>query len=139
MPFPFIDIEPVMEQQQESWEPFREFEWDFNKNTYIIRNGNINMLEGTEALKIWIYKCISTVRGRYDAYTWDFGTDLESLISAGLPREVIKSETKRMIKEALLVNKHIIDCYDFVINFIDDKMKVNFTANTVYGEIEIRR
>lgn len=139
MPFPFIDIEPVTEQQNEAWEPFREFEWDYTTNKYVIRNEQINILEGIEALKIWIYKCISTVRGRYYAYTWDFGTDLESLISAGLPREAIKSETKRMVKEVLLINKHIIDCYDFVINFTDDRMKVKFTANTVYGEIEIRR
>lgn len=139
MPFPFIEIEPAREQQQAQWEPFREFEWNYENNSYVIRNGQIRVVEGEEAIKIWIYKCISTVRGRYDAYTWDFGTDLESLISSGLSREVIESETKRMIKEALLVNKHILDCYDFNIDFTGDTMNVDFIASTVYGDIEIRR
>ena len=137
MAFPFIDIEPVSEQSTETFQDFREFEWDYATNQYVIRDGQINTIEGKEALKIWIYKCIMTVRGRYDAYTWDFGTDLESLINSGLNREIIKSETKRMIREALLINEYIIDCYNFIIDFKGDTMKVEFTVSTVYGDIGI--
>lgn len=137
MAFPFIDIEPVSEQSTETFQDFREFEWDYATNQYVIRDGQINTIEGKEALKIWIYKCIMTVRGRYDAYTWDFGTDLESLINSGLNREIIKSETKRLIREALLINEYIIDCYNFSIDFKGDTMYVEFTVDTVYGDIEI--
>ena len=137
MAFPFIDIEPVSEQTTEAFQDFREYEWDYTTNKYVVRNGQINIIEGKEALKIWIYKCIMTVRGRYDGYTWDFGSDLESLINSGLNREIIKSETKRMIREALLINEYILDCYNFVIELKGDTMHVEFTVNTVYGDIEI--
>ena len=137
MAFPFIDIEPESQQTESALENFREFEWDYKTNQYVITNGQINIVEGKEALKIWIYKCIMTQRGRFFAYSWDFGTDLETLINSGLNREIIKSETKRLIREALLINEYIIDCYNFSIDFKGDTMYVEFTVDTVYGDIEI--
>jgi hypothetical protein len=137
MPFPFIDI-TVVDTVATTWETPKEFAWDFENRKFIISNGCIPIVEGQDALKIWIYKCLFTVRGRFNAYTWDFGTDIEFLVTSGFTREAIASEAKRMIREAVKVNSHIKDAIDFDIDFYDNVMKINFVAVTDCGDINIK-
>lgn len=145
--FPFIDISDK-DVAVAPWIPPREFEWDYKEGQFILRNGCISIVEGVEALRIWIYKCLITKRGRYDAYSWDYGTDLESLIGTGLTREAIISESKRMVKDALLINSHILEVINFKVTFgsadaighvmyRDDTLVMNFTVVTDCGNIDI--
>lgn len=146
--FPFIDI-TANDTAVTPWVAPKEFDWDYTTGKFILTNGCISIVEGLPALKIWIYKCLMTKRGRYDAYSWDYGTDLESLIGLGLTREAIISEAKRMIKEALFINEHIQDLINFSITFgssdngghvivRDDTLLINFTAVTDCGNIDIK-
>lgn len=137
MPFPFIDI-TVRDVPEEVWQPFKEFEWDIETGDYVIRNGQIGIVEGLPALRIWIYKALKTARGRYDAYTWNFGHDYETLIGAALTHDVITSEAKRMTKDALFVNKHIKDIRDFKAWIEDNTLKIEFIAVTDSGDLEVK-
>lgn len=95
------------------------------------------VLEGKEALKVWIYKTLLTTRYTYPIYTWDYGQDLDELISKGYEKGFIESEVERRIKECLLVNEKIKGCSDFEISLLNDNLQVSFTVETIYGEVAI--
>ena len=60
--FPFISPE-ILESGQASELPmFREYAYDFENNRLLLRDGNTYLVEGNEALRIWIFKALSTER-----------------------------------------------------------------------------
>lgn len=135
---PFLFIDGISPNETKPWQPFREYEWDIQKHDFVITNGRVNLLEGTPALKIWIYKTLLTQRGRYWAYTWDYGNDLETLITANqYVRDVLVSEARRITEEALLMNEHIYRLNDFRAVLSDSLLHISFTAITDSGEIEV--
>ena len=111
---------------------YQEYEFDFNTNTFTGK-----LLEGKEALKMWIYKAILTPRYTHFIYSWDYGQDLDELIGQGYEQDYIKSEVERRITECLLVNEKITRCHGFDINLINDTLHITFTAETIFGEVTI--
>lgn len=137
MAFSFIDG-ITSDQLAAPWQPFREYEWSLETNDFVITSGQVKVLEGAPALKIWIYKTLLTQRGRYRAYTWDYGNDLDSLIaSSGMVRDVLVSEARRITEEALLMNTHISDLENFNAWLDDSVLHIHFTAVTDSGKIEV--
>ena len=137
MPFSFIDGSSVARTNAVTLEPFREYEWDVTTREFVIRNGNISILTGVPALKIWIYKTLLSQRGRYQAYTWNYGNDLDSLVGAAMTRDVISSEAKRITEEALYTNAHIFNLKNFTAVLEDNQLKIDFVAETDAGDIEV--
>lgn len=137
MPFSFIDGSSATKATAVTLEPFREFEWDIETHEFVIRDGQVCILEGAPALKIWIYKTLLSQRGRYQAYTWNYGNDLDSLVGAAMTRDVISSEAKRITEEALYTNKHILNLKDFTAVLEDNQLNITFVAVTDSGDIEV--
>jgi len=129
-----MSLFPFMSEQVESKnnDIYKEYEFGFNTNTL---TGKI--LEGKEALKMWIYKALLTQRYIYPIYSWDYGQDLDELIGQGYDIDYIKSEVERRVKECLLVNERITGCHSFEINLISDTLHITFTAETTFGEVTI--
>ena len=113
----------------------REYKYDFNKREIILQHGSPRLVEGVEAIKIWIYKTLLTQRGYYMAYSFNYGQDYEDLIGSGLSIEALKSEAKRMTEEALFDNENILKIEDFDASISGDKIEISFTAITKYGNI----
>ena len=111
---------------------YREYDVDFATGQL---TGKV--LEGKEALKVWIYKILLTKRYRHLIYSWDYGQDLEEMIGKGYEKGLIKSEVERRIKDCLLIHPHIKECNKFNINLQQDQLNVDFTVNTIYGEVDI--
>ena len=111
---------------------YYEYEFDFNTGQL---TGKI--LEGKVALKMWIYKALLTKRYIHPIYSWDYGQDLDELIGQGYENDYIKSEVERRIQECLMINERIIRCHSFEISLINDQLKVNFTVDTSFGEVNI--
>ena len=138
MPFVFIDeIKTAQTTDTKSSEPFREYEWDIETHEYVVRNGKINIVEGKDALKIWIYKTLLTERAHYRGYTWDYGNDFQTIIGLNLKRDVISSEVRRITQEALYMNEHIKNLKDFKASLSESVLTISFTAETDVGEIEV--
>lgn len=117
---------------------FREFAWDFNADNFIYDgNGNHVLLEGNEALKVWIYKALKTERFAYLAYSWRYGIELEPFIGKVMSVQERKSELKRMIVECLMVNPWIkaINSVTFTENKRGEDLVTNVDLTTVYGEM----
>ena len=112
----------------------KEYAWDFDKNKFILENGKFKVVEGNEALKVWIWKALKTERYRHLAYSWNY----DSLIGKGLSNAALKLEVERYIKEALLINPYLKDIYNLNITIEGAKLDIDFTVETVYGEVNIR-
>lgn len=130
MIIPFLQDETVNQEQRVIVS--KEYAIDYETGQL---TGNI--VEDKEAVKVWIIKALKTSRYIHDIYTWDYGQDLNDLIGKGYEKGFINSEVERIITDTLLINPNIRRCYDFDITFNDDLLTVNFTVETVFGEVEI--
>lgn len=109
----------------------KEYEIDFNTGQL---SGRI--VEGKEAIKVWIWLVLQTPRYRYYVYTWDYGNEFEDLIGQGYTEEYIEAEAQRMTEDCLLINEDIQSISDFGVGMVGSTLTVSFTANTIYGDIE---
>lgn len=116
---------------------FKEYAWDIENNKFILEDGKFKVVEGNQALKIWIWKVLKTARYRYLAYSWNYGQEYETLIGKGLSAAALKLEVERYIKEAILINPYIKDIYNLNIIVEGAKLNIDFTISTVYGEVDI--
>ena len=135
--FPFISPEILETEQSRELSLFREYAYDFEHNRLLLRDGNTYLVEGNEALRIWIFKALITERFRYTAYDSDFGSEIHTLIGSPSHSEIVKSELKRFIIEALMVNPYISEISDFVFTQTKSGLQVEFTCTTVYGPAQV--
>lgn len=97
----------------------------------------IGTIDGLDALGQHCKKMLLTPRHMFPIYDDDIGSEHETLIGADVPEEYIESELPRMITDALIGDDRIVDIRDFVQEKRGDKRIVNFTIDSVYGEIEM--
>lgn len=129
--FPF-EIETEEEEDYlKDDEVLREYEVDF-----ITGELTGGIVEGIEALKVWVWVALHTNRYRFEIYSWDFGHELEDMIGKTYSEEYITSETESLVEECLLVNEKIIGISDFECSIEKDKLVISFTILSVYGEGE---
>lgn len=126
--FPFDTEEEI---SQESAVPV-EFEIDYGTGQLTGR-----MVEGLEAIKVWIFLALKTPRYEHVIYSWDYGSELETLIGKSYPKEYMESEVKGILEDCLLVHEHIKSISKVEVTTDGDALTVEFTANTTYGEINI--
>lgn len=115
----------------------REFAWDFNRNDFIVEDGEHKFVTGVAAIEIWIYKALKTQRYRYAAYTWDFGHELENIIGVGLTKGAVHTEVKRYLNECLKVNPYIKNIKNIDIEVNGDNLNASFIVETLYSEVKI--
>lgn len=133
--FPFMNS---VSSSKEELPLFKEYAWDFNADSFIYDgNGNHVLLEGNEALKVWIYKALKTERFSYLAYSWRYGIELQPFIGKVMSVQERKSELKRMIIECLMVNPWIksVDSVTFEEVKHGEDLTTTITLTTVYGEV----
>ena len=124
------ETESETEQIEESKIP-KEYEIDFKTGQLTGR-----IVEGAEAIKVWIWLVLQTARYRYYIYSWDYGNEFEELIGRGYSEEYINAEAQRMTEDCLLVNENIESITDFSVGMENDQLTISFTANTIYGTIQ---
>lgn len=115
---------------------YREVAWDFKNNIPILENGDFKIVEGNNAIKVWVYKAILTPRYNYSIYTWDYGSELLDLIGKAYTPSLTKEEAKRLIKEALEINPYILEVEIANISFKDSLLSATVKVKTIYeGEV----
>lgn len=132
MSFPF-DVEDLeIETEEEEEETPREYEIDFSTGELTGR-----IVEGLDAIKVWIYLALRVPRYRHVIYSWDYGNELETLVGQGYTQDHLELEVNRMLEEALLINENILSIDNLEVTQESDKISVSFTANTLYGEVDV--
>ena len=113
---------------------YKEVAWDFKTNSPIIENGEIKVVEKNEAIKVWCYKAILTERFTYEIYSWDYGSEVNTLLGRNYAKGLKNAEVKRYIEEALSINSYILEITIKDIIFKDNKLSVNINLKTVYSD-----
>lgn len=136
MIFPFLDAnEEILDI--DNLPIYREIAWDFGLNVPIIEENEFKIVEGIEAVKVWVYKAIKTARFEHEIYSWDYGCEMRDLTGYGFSKELIVSEVKRYVEEALMINEYIKEVNAVALGLNDDKLQVEVSINTYYGDTTI--
>ena len=136
--FPFINGDDgLLEASSNNLPVYKECAWDFVKDEAIFVDGSPKIVYKNEAIKVWIYKTIKTNRYQHEIYSWDYGCEIESLIGKGFEFGFIKSETKRYIEEALLINPYITKINKIDVEFNKDVLTAYVDLETIYGKLDI--
>ncbi len=92
------------------------------------------MTDKLDAMRQAVYLVLRTERYTELIYSWNYGTELASLI--GQPPREVQSELKRRVREALLQDDRITDVDSFVFTIEKKKVHAAFVVHTVFGDIE---
>ena len=134
--FPFVTYKEDMVKDN-SFPLYREIAWDFKRDIPILENGDLKIVEGNEAIKVWVYKALLVPRYNYSIYSWNYGSELMDLIGKAYTPQLTKSEAKRYIEEALKINPYILDVNVINTDFKDSVLSANVKIVTIYGESEV--
>ena len=134
--FPFVTYKEDMVKDN-SFPLYREIAWDFKRDIPILENGDFKIVEGNEAIKVWVYKALLVPRYNYSIYSWNYGSELMDLIGKAYTPQLTKSEAKRYIEEALKINPYILDVNVIDTVFKDSILSANVKIVTIYGESEV--
>ena len=135
--FPFISVDETIETMSSELPLLKEFEIDFKTGNPIIENKGFKLLEGNEALRVWIYKALKVDRFQYEIYSWNFGSEISDLMGKGYTPALTQSEIKRYIEEALSTNPYIEEVKIEETSFKDNTLSVKLTVNSIYGNMEV--
>ena len=134
--FPFVTYKEDIVKDN-SFPLYREIAWDFKRDIPILENGDFKIVEGNEAIKVWVYKALLVPRYNYSIYSWNYGSELMDLIGKAYTPQLTKSEAKRYIEEALKINPYILDVNVIDTDFKDSVLSANVKIVTIYGESEV--
>lgn len=129
-PFDIEDEEIDVEVEEETVRSDYEINFETGELT-----GRI--ITGVDAIKQWVKIVLLTDRYRYPQYSWDHGGELSTLIGQGYDEAYVKSEVKRMIEDAILIDEDIIGIEDLTCSMMDDRLSIHFYLNTIYGGGEV--
>ena len=115
----------------------KEYAWEFEKNDFKLKDGKFQIVEGIEALRIWIWKALKTSKYTYPIYSDEYGQEFEQLVGKGISKSLAESEAERLTLECLKENEHILGISNFRADKSKDILKITFTAITDCGEVII--
>ncbi len=110
----------------------REYEIDFQTGQMTGR-----IVEGIEAIRVWIWMCLHTERYRYPIYPWNYGVELEQYIGSRVSEEYLQTDCRSEIEAALKVNPWIQGIDEFKVEMHKDKLSLSFIVRTILGEVSI--
>ncbi len=125
---------PTNENLSHDMPLFKEYAFDFDKRQFKTKDGRHYLVEGNEAIKIWIQKAFLTERYKYGAYSDDYGSELNSIIGLNIDRAVKEIEIRRYIAETLLVNPYILSVDNIKLDLKASKLLIDMEINTIYGK-----
>lgn len=115
----------------------KSFLYDFKKGEFVMKDGKLIVLEGIEALKMWIMKVIRTEKFRFRIYEnteyeedEQYGVTIEDLIGSNFDREFIEAEIEREVTEALLLHEYIVSVDEWSFERTSKKLTVSFVVTT---------
>ncbi len=136
--FPFLDS--AASTEEEELPTFKMYDYDFEKNDFVRDgNGQMILLEGNDALKIWLIKMLKTSRFTWLAYSDRYGCEVYDWIGKVTKKPVAESELRRLLTESIMVNPFVksIDEMNFNHERRGNELTIDITLTTVYGKLEV--
>lgn len=110
----------------------REYEIDFSTGQLTGR-----IVEGLEAIKVWVWCCLQTERYRYPIYSWQYGGEYEQYFGEAVQDDWLQGDCKTETEEALKVNPWITGITDFEASMEGSHLHLSFKLETGYGDTEV--
>lgn len=128
----------TQEYKQEEMELFTELAIDFETGEPLVEKNDFIVLEGNEALKVWIFKSLKTELNKYEIYSESYGNELNTYIGTVYNKATKEVLLIEELKNSLLVNPYILVISDFVFDYNNEtnSLTINFSLETIYGKIE---
>ncbi len=95
------------------------------------------IVEGIEAIKVWIWLCLHTERFRHAIYSSDYGTALEQYFGHVLSDEYINTDCESEVTDALLINDYIESIENFGAVKDGEHLRISFRVVTKFGSLEV--
>ena len=128
----FIEEVRAIEQNKNNTLPVaKEIAIDFSTGEPIIKNGDFVVVEKNEAIKVWCYYALKIPKGRFLAFTNNYGSELEEKIIGKQYNSDTYSKVKRIVEDCLLVNPYIKSIDNIQVNF-NDRLIIEIELTTVY-------
>ena len=128
----FVEEVKAIEQNQNNTLPVaREIAIDFNTGNPIIKNNDYVIVEKNDAIAVWCYYALKIAKGRFLAFTRNYGSELEEKIIGKQYNPDTYGKIKRIVEDCLLVNEYIKSIDNVQVEF-DDKLTIEIELTTVY-------
>ena len=128
----FVEEVKAIEQNQNNTLPVaREIAIDFSTGNPIIKNNDYVIVEKNDAIAVWCYYALKIAKGRFLAFTHNYGSELEEKIIGKQYNSDTQKQVKRIVEDCLLVNKYIKSIDNVSVSF-DDKINIEIELTTVY-------
>ena len=128
----FVEEVKAIEQNKNNTLPVaKEIAIDFSTGNPIIKNGDYVIVEKNSAIQVWCYYALKIAKGRFLAFTNNYGSELEEKIIGKQYNSDTQKQVKRIVEDCLLVNKYIKSIDNVTVNF-NDKINIEIELTTVY-------
>ena len=128
----FVEEVKAIEQNQNNTLPVaREIAIDFNTGNPIIKNNDYVIVEKNDAIAVWCYYALKIAKGRFLAFTRNYGSELEEKIIGKQYNPDTYGKIKRIVEDCLLVNEYIKSVDNVQVEF-DDRLTIEIELTTVY-------
>ena len=128
----FVEEVKAIEQNKNNTLPVaKEIAIDFSTGNPIIKNGDFVVVEKNEAIKVWCYYALKIAKGRFLAFTNNYGSELEEKIIGKQYNSDTQKQVKKIVEDCLLVNKYIKSIDNVTVSF-NDKINIEIELTTVY-------
>ena len=99
-------------------------------------NGRITRkIDELESIKQAVFKILQTERFENVIYDANYGVELAGFI--GKPKDFVKNDIERTVKDALLADERILNIESFnIIDEVKDNFKIEFKINSIFGNID---
>ena len=128
----FVEEVKAIEQNKNNTLPVaKEIAIDFSTGEPIIKNGDFVIVEKNEAIKVWCYYALKIAKGRFLAFTNNYGSELEEKIIGKQYNSDTQKQVKKIVEDCLLVNKYIKSIDNVTVSF-NDRLTIEIELTTVY-------
>ncbi len=99
----------------------------------------VGMVDGAEAVLQAIRKAIITPRFKCIIYNHNYGSEVkETIVAKDATSKYTESVLPELIKDCLIPDKRILEVKNFSFDFKSDEVHIGFTADTIYGELDVQ-
>lgn len=116
---------------------YREAAWDFQTDRPVWRGGSPVWVTGADAVAVWVWNTVKTVRGERDLFSPDWGCQVQLLTGRPFSQAVKESEAARYLRDCLSVNPYILEVRQIAVELSQAVLSIRCAVNTIYGEVSV--
>lgn len=99
----------------------------------------VGMIDELEAVMQAIRKALITPRFKCLIYNHNYGSEIkEAITTKDASNKYVEAVLPEYVKDCLIPDKRILEVRDFKLEFINDEAHIEFTADTIYGQLEVQ-